>query len=182
MAREDATHFLLLNSDIKVKDADWLHHLLSIHRGGITAFGVVENPIRVDGYCLLIDAVAYRAHPLDEGHQWWWAVTKQQAMLLNAGYPVQGYAEHEKFLHHFGGRSGNAFESARGMNVTREAVDGWFAGRVPHVIDANDDGTLPVLTARRPRLHRTLGRAHLLLRTLRQRAGAAMRLGMSWLR
>jgi glycosyltransferase involved in cell wall biosynthesis len=144
LAAEDATHFLLLNSDIEVKDPRWLEQLLKVHKRGITTYGVAEDPPRVDGYCLLIDADLYRKHPLDEGHQWWWSVTKQQAAILNDGYSVQGYRQHEQYLHHFGGKSGSAFKSARGMNVTREEVRQWFNGKKPTVLD---DG--PLAPARR---------------------------------
>jgi len=137
LAAPDATHFLLLNSDIEVKDPRWLQRLLAVHKRGITSYGVASDPERVDGYCLLIDAELYRAHPLDEGHQWWWAVTKQQAVLLNEGVTVQGYRFHERYLHHFGGKSGSAFKSARGMNVTREEVMGWFNGKQPRILDAH---------------------------------------------
>ena len=138
-----ATHFLLLNSDIEIKDAQWLRHLLDVHKEGITTYGVAEDPDRVDGYSLLIDADLYRQHQLDEGHQWWWAVTKLQAAILQDGLSVQGYAEHERYLHHFGGKSGNAFENAKGMNVTREQVDQWFGGLTPLVLDRQRDGSLP---------------------------------------
>jgi glycosyltransferase involved in cell wall biosynthesis len=144
LAAEDATHFLLLNSDVEVKDPRWLEQLLKVHKRGITTYGVAEDPPRVDGYCLLIDADLYKQHPLDEGHQWWWSVTKQQAAILNAGYSVQGYREHERYLHHFGGKSGSAFKSARGMNVTRQEVQQWFNGKKPSVLD---DG--PLAPARR---------------------------------
>jgi glycosyltransferase involved in cell wall biosynthesis len=142
-ANPAATYFLLLNSDIEIKDNKWLRHLLDVHKRGITAYGVVEHPDRVDGYCLLIDADLYRQHQLDEGHQWWWGVTRLQAVILRDGLSVQGYAEHERFLHHFGGKSGDAFENAKGMNVTREQVYQWFGGLSPVFLDRQSDGSLP---------------------------------------
>lgn len=143
MASPAATHYLLLNSDIEVKHDDWLSHLLSVHKRGITSYGVAADPDRVDGYCLLIDADIYKKHKLDVGHQWWWAVTKLQALVLNDGHSVQGYSEHEAYLHHFGGKSGSGFANAKGMNVSKEEVLGWFAGLRPVVIDRNKDGSLP---------------------------------------
>jgi glycosyltransferase involved in cell wall biosynthesis len=156
-AAHDSTHFLLLNSDVEIKDPNWLSNLLALHRPGITAYGLSENPLRVDGYCLLVDAALYRANLLDENHQFYWANTKFQAALLRQGYWVQGYAEHEFFLHHFGGKSGKDFKSAKGLVVTQEELAQYFEGRTIHVLDARADGTLP----RPPRknvIHRGMAR------------------------
>lgn len=142
-ASKAASHFLLLNSDVEIRDRSWLTNLYSKHQRGATAYGIARDPLRVDGYCLLIDADLYRKIPLDEGHQWWWSVTKQQAALLRAGYSVAGFYEHERYLHHFGGKSGSAFASARGMNVTRAEVSKWFGGLKPNVLD-----TLPSVSVR----------------------------------
>jgi glycosyltransferase involved in cell wall biosynthesis len=134
-ASDRATHYCLLNSDIELRRADWLSHLLMRHKRGITAFGMQRTPLRVDGYALLIDADLYQSHPLDESHQWWWSVTKMQAKILIEGHSGQGYFEHDDFLYHFGGGSGDAFKSAKGMNVTYEEVNGWFEGHRPVVLD-----------------------------------------------
>jgi glycosyltransferase involved in cell wall biosynthesis len=172
MADPAATHYLLLNSDIEAHDPDWLRHLLDEHQRGITAYGVAPDPDRVDGYCLLIDADLYRRYKLDEGHQWWWAVTKMQALVLSAGFPVRGFAEHEQYLHHFGGKSGSGFKNAKGMNVSREEVLGWFADRRPVVLDRNADGSLPgprhvpVPEAPRSLLSRARGRLRRLLESV----------------
>lgn len=143
LASPDATHFLLLNSDVQVRSRRWLRRLLDRHRPGMTAYGVALDPLRVDGYCLLVDSELYREHPLDESHQWWWAVTKQQAALMTEGWSVQGWAAHEAHLHHFGGRSGSAFLGARGMDVTREEVESWFGGNRAVVLDRRRSGRIP---------------------------------------
>lgn len=143
LAANDSTHLLLLNSDVEMKDPNWLSNLLAVHRPGITAYGVVEGPLRVDGYCLLVDAPLYRKHLLDENHQFYWAVTKFQAALLAQGYSVQGYAEHERYLHHFGGKSGKDFKSAKGLVVTQEELAECFQGGTIQVLDAGADGSLP---------------------------------------
>jgi hypothetical protein len=147
LAANDSTHFLLLNSDVEIKDPNWLSNLLAVHKPGITAYGVVEGPLRVDGYCLLVDAALYRETLYDEAHQFYWANTKFQAALLAHGYSVQGYAEHERYLHHFGGKSGKDFKSAKGLVVTQEELAECFQGRTIQVLDAGADGALP----RRPR-------------------------------
>lgn len=136
-ASDAATHYLLLNSDVRILHRDWLSHLLGVHRRGITSYGIVRGPLSVaDGYCLLIDADLYGSHPLDsDAHQWAWAVTKQQATLMHEGHHVQGYAHHTRWLHHFGGKSGVAFLGARGMDVTFDDAARWFGSHSVHVID-----------------------------------------------
>lgn len=133
-----ATHFLLLNSDVEAKDPRWLADLLALHEApGIASYGVVAHPpLRVDGYCLLIDRASYEGRGgLDEGFQWWWGVTKLQAGMLRDGLPVRGLYEHDDRLVHFGGKSGDAFKKAAGMGVPREEVVGWFGGQEPEVLD-----------------------------------------------
>jgi O-antigen/teichoic acid export membrane protein len=146
-AADNSTHLLLLNSDVEIKAPNWLSHLLAVHKPGITAYGVVQNPLRVDGYCLLVDAALYRETLYDEAHQFFWANTKFQAALLAQGYSVQGYAEHERYLHHFGGKSGNDFKTAKGLSLSQEKLAEWFQGRTIRVLDSGADGSIP----RRPR-------------------------------
>jgi glycosyltransferase involved in cell wall biosynthesis len=142
-AAADSTYLLLINSDVEIKDPNWLSNLLDVHKPGITAYGVVEAPLRVDGYCLLVDAALYRERLLDENHQFFWAVTKFQAALLAQGHSVQGYAEHERYLHHFGGKSGKDFKSAKGLVVTQAELAECFQGKTIRVLDALSDGSLP---------------------------------------
>ena len=132
-----ATHYLLLNSDIEVIDAGWLRHLLDIHRSpGITAYGYCHNPSRVDGYCLLIDAQNYHdLGMLDEKNQWWWSVTKLQAKAICQSQVVQGYYSHDDMIVHFGGKSGDGFREAKGMNVSRFEAASWFNGDEPILLD-----------------------------------------------
>lgn len=136
VADKNADYFLLLNSDIEIKDDKWLSSLLKIHKKGVTSYGVVEEePYRVDGYCYLIDADLYRKHLLDEHNfQWFWAITKQQAQVLTDGNNVQGFKEHEKYIHHFGGKSGGDFKGAEGMNTPTEVSKKWFKGKKPEFL------------------------------------------------
>jgi len=136
VADKTCKYFLLLNSDIEIKDDNWLKNLLKVHQKGITTYGVVKDePYRVDGYCYLIDAELYHQFLLDEQNfQWFWAITKQQAQILTAGYNVQGFREHEKYLHHFGGKSGSDFIGADGMNTPAEVSKKWFNGKKPTLL------------------------------------------------
>ncbi len=137
LAPKSATHFLLLNSDVEIRNRSWLTRLLAIHKRGASAYGaVLHSPVRADGYCFLIDADLYRSYPLNERYQWWWSVTAQQATLLRNGFSVQAYAEHEEYLHHFGGKSGNPAPMAAGSEVTSEQARCWFEGHKVNIIDA----------------------------------------------
>jgi O-antigen/teichoic acid export membrane protein len=159
----DSTHFLLLNSDVEIKDPHWLANLLMTHKPGITAYGVTahgatENPLRVDGYCLLVDSALYREKGgLDEAHEFFWSVTKFQAALLAQGYSVQGYAEHERYLHHFGGKSGKDFKTAKGLFLSPGELAQCFQGRTIRVLDPRADGSIPRLP-RKNILHRGVAR------------------------
>lgn len=136
LAPGDATHFLLLNSDVEVRHPDWLSNLLRGHRKGISGYGVVEKPWpRADGWCLLIDSDLYTKYRLDESYQWWWSITKLQAQLLKDGYAVRAYRNHEKYVHHFGGKSGNGYVGARGMELKQEEAAGWFEQRRIEIAD-----------------------------------------------
>ncbi len=45
LAADDITHYLLLNSDIEIKDPHWLKNLIAIHpaEGGISSYGAVQS-------------------------------------------------------------------------------------------------------------------------------------------
>lgn len=142
LADPRSSHLLLLNSDVEIRSPHWLAGLLSSHQGGMTAYGVVRigeiprigEASVVDGYCVLIDRELYQKYLLDEAYQWWWSVTKLQAQLLNDGYVVKGYDEHEKYLHHFGGKSGKGYKHAKRMDMDREEIASWFQGKTVTII------------------------------------------------
>lgn len=125
LADKESALYLLLNSDVRINHADWLVNLVRRHKRGVTAYGMVDDPLRADGYCYLIDANLYHKYPLDENHQWWWSITKQQAQLLGDA-SVQAYRNHEKWLHHYGGRSGKGFKDAKGMDIDIDNVRSWY--------------------------------------------------------
>jgi GT2 family glycosyltransferase len=136
-APRDCDLVLLLNSDTEVNDPNWLARLIDLHRGGATALGaVIGEPVtRAEGYCLLVDRAAYlEVGGLDEAYQWWWSVTLLQAELLRRGRQVRAVPEHDELLVHHGGKSGDDWQDAAGMDVTPEQVRGWFAGGEVEVI------------------------------------------------
>lgn len=137
-AASDSEYILLLNSDVKINSSNWLETLLKIHpkEGGISAFGVVDSePIRADGYCLLIDKNLYEKYKLDETYEWWWGVTKLESMVLKEGKKIVAVRNHEEFIHHYGGKSGKGYKNAKGMDADRNEVKKWFDNNKVEIID-----------------------------------------------
>lgn len=128
-ASSDTTHYLLLNSDIKIVDPNCFNKLMEIHpkNGGISSFGaVIYEPIRADGYCMLIDKYLYDKYQLDEYFEWWWSITKIQSQILNIGLKIRAVKNHEKYIHHYGGKSGDGWKGAKGMDIKIDEVIAWF--------------------------------------------------------
>ena len=128
-ASSESDYYLLLNSDIMIKDKMWLKHLLDIHprNGGISSYGaVLTEPKRADGYCFLINRFLYDRFKLDEQYEWWWSITKLESQVLAEKYEIIAVVNHEKMLHHYGGASGQAFNGAKGMDTSFDTVNGWF--------------------------------------------------------
>lgn len=142
IASPDATHYLLINSDVEIRDKNWLKYLCQISpEGGICAYGLVEDePVRADGYCMLVDSAFYRAHQLDENYEWFWSVTKLQAEALKEGRRVVAVKEHDDLIYHFGGKSGKGFRKAKGMDEDRQKIIGWFEKKQIEIVERIDGG------------------------------------------
>lgn len=142
LCAEESTHILLLNSDVEICDKYWLKNLLDKHERGAISYGVCEGEphVRADGYCFLIDKDLYLKYKLDEQFEWWWSVTKLQAQLLKDMYVVKAIKEHDKQLLHYGGMSGKAWKSSKGMQVEGQEVKEWFSKYNVNVIDRISEG------------------------------------------
>lgn len=141
MCSEDADMILLLNSDVRINSDDWLSKLVSIHpaEGGISSYGVVETePIRADGYCMLINRDLYDKYKLDEEFAWFWGVTKLESLVLKEGKSIVSVRDHENKIHHYGGKSGKGFKHAAGMGIDIEEVKKWFTTGKVEIIDHLD--------------------------------------------
>ena len=136
----DSDYLLLLNSDIKVRNKVWLKKLVELcPSGGIASLGAVEyEPVRADGYCMLIDKNLFLRYKLDEEFAWFWSVTKLQGQTLGEGKKVIAVKNHEELLHHYGGKSGKAFMNAKGMGTDINEVKRWFENHRITVIDGID--------------------------------------------
>jgi glycosyltransferase involved in cell wall biosynthesis len=129
---------LLLNSDVEIRDPEWLRRLLELHCRGATSLGVIDDAagVRGDGYCLLVDRDLYDRYGLDEQYAWWWCVSRLQAQLLCAGHRVTAVRDHERELVHHWAKSGDDFAGAPGMATDPATVRGWFGGHSADVVAA----------------------------------------------
>ncbi|QJX64175.1 glycosyltransferase [Niallia circulans] len=136
LCNEKSEYILLLNSDVEIRDSHWLEFLLKLHKKGITSYGVVNSLVpRADGYCLLIDKKLYNHYQLDENFQWWWSVTKLQGQLLSDGFKVSAVLNHNHILYHYGGKSGDAWMNAKGMETKKGEIESWFNNNKTLVIN-----------------------------------------------
>ena len=137
LCSKESKYILLLNSDVEIRNKEWLKLMMKMHpeNGGIVTLGICPKPyLRGDGYALLIDKDLYLKYQLDENFEWWWSVTKLQAVLLKDGYTVIAIQNHNNILYHFGGMSGRAWKDAKGLNTEGEAVKEWFLNNKIKVI------------------------------------------------
>lgn len=131
LADENADCYLLLNSDISIKDSRWLEKLIKYKTEGGYAgvsYGVVRfPPVRCDGYCFLVDKTLYDQYQLDERYEWWGGLTKFQANLLRDGYDLLALGCHDCEIVHYGGKSGAGFQQAKGMDLDYAEIISWFS-------------------------------------------------------
>lgn len=142
---KNSKFILLLNSDVEIRDEEWLKLLLEKHKRGAIAYGLcIDNPwTRGDGYCFLIDKDLYLKYGLDERFEWFWSVTKLQAQLLNDGYNVTAIQNHEKLIHHYGGKSGTSWQSSDGMDTEMGIIKKWFNKKNIIILESLD-GRKPI--------------------------------------
>lgn len=129
LASPDTTHYLLLNSDIKVTDPKWLDRLIQecSPQTAVVSYAAVKNaPVRADGYCFLIRKELYDRYQLDEDFAWWWSITKLQSQLLKEGWKITAFDQHDSQLIHYGGASTKGAVQAKGMDIDIKEVIQWF--------------------------------------------------------
>ena len=130
---ESSKYYLLLNSDIKIKNPHWLEYLINAHKYGITSIGVCnlqEEHARCDGYCFLINRELYDKYKLDENYKWWYGITQLQSQILNVpGCHVRGCIDNSKLIKHYWGGSGKAYKKVNNV-LPKEEIAKWFAGTI----------------------------------------------------
>jgi GT2 family glycosyltransferase len=131
--RPEATHLLLLNSDVEFQHPRALETFCRTHLRGATGLRAInDNPVMIaDGFCFLVDRDLFEAlGGLDERFPWTRAITKLQAELLRSGYIVQAVREYQSILVHYGGKSGTDWKGVH-KKVELAEVSRWFEGLPP---------------------------------------------------
>lgn len=108
LSSERSKYLLFLNSDIEIRDPDWLNILLeNVPKGGIISFGKVDVPVvRPDGWCFMVDKKTFKhLGGLNEYYKMDWGITEFTAKVLHAGYKVKSIVNPNNFVYHFGQKS-----------------------------------------------------------------------------
>ena len=132
LASKETGLYLLLNSDVRIVDPHWYRVLKNAKVNGnyvVASYGTCDNPTRVDGYCYLIDRDFYDNEPLDENFQWFYGITKQQAIALKNSQNILGFYAHEHLLIHYGGKSGIDFKNAKGLDISQAEILKWYESK-----------------------------------------------------
>lgn len=82
---------------------------------------------------MLIDKFLYDKYKLDEYFKWWWSITKLQSQVLKEGFKIRAVKNHEKHIHHYGGKSGDGWKGATGMDISIDEVISWFENKKENV-------------------------------------------------
>lgn len=140
MADSGSNYYLLLNSDVSIRESNWLSRLIEYKESGgyvAAAYGACGGPERADGYCLLVDREIYDRHKLDEDFQWWGGVTKLQCEILKEGGNILAIDHHDEMIYHYGGKSGRTFKQAKKVDVDPSEVLDCFENSKGRVVVIN---------------------------------------------
>lgn len=125
---------LLLNSDIEIRNENWLTELVKIHRKGITATHICsEIDYRPDGWCLLVDFDLFSKYKLDENKfKVYYSVADLCRKIMDDGLCVQTIRNYKNFINHFGGASGPFIMNGNVIkpdneNKDDDMINAWFS-------------------------------------------------------
>lgn len=108
LSSDDSTHLLLLNSDVEIRNPQWLDILIAnAPEKGIISFGKTDIPLtRPDGWCFLINKEIYlELGGINEYYKMNWGITELTGKVARRGYEVKCIINPEGYVVHFGQRS-----------------------------------------------------------------------------
>lgn len=128
LVSKDSKYVLFLNSDVEIIDSKWLSKMLEIHKRGATSLGCgtsEKGRFIADGYCILIDRDIFDKILMNEKFEWWYGLAYTEKEILKRFYTIQAVRYHDELLIHYGGKSGNDWTTATGMERINW-YDKWF--------------------------------------------------------
>lgn len=131
ISSKKSEYLVLLNSDIEIKNPDWLKVMMANKPDkGILSFGKVDIPVvRPDGWCFMVDKKTFfELGKLNEFYQMNWSITELTAKVLRNGYVVKAISSPEKYVYHFGQKS-RPKKSHRFNQMSLEEVFNIFGNR-----------------------------------------------------
>jgi len=129
LADSNTKYYILLNSDIKILNENWLNNLYQEKEKGKFAgisYGFCPYPDRCDGFCFMIDKELYDKYRLPEEFEWMWSLTKMEAQMLRDGHNLCAYKFYDNYLIHRGGGSGKDYRFAKSPDVSHDEILSWF--------------------------------------------------------
>jgi GT2 family glycosyltransferase len=113
LSSDDSEYVLLLNSDVEIKDKDWLKVLVALApEKGTVSFGCARWYTFFgwwpDGWCSLCDRNTFlNVGGIDEKYKFWGAYASLLLRVIKNGYIVRGIFTPEKYVLHYWGKSLN---------------------------------------------------------------------------
>lgn len=108
LSSENSKYLLFLNSDVEIKNPNWLNILMANKpKKGVISFGKVDIPvIRPDGWCFMVEKNIFQElGGLNEYYKMNWSITEFTAKILKAGYSVKSITNPNEYVYHFGQKS-----------------------------------------------------------------------------
>lgn len=132
LASSKSEYLLLLNSDVEIKSPLWLDKLLDLYTSGNCravsfGYGMTGGGYNIaDGYCFLVDKKLFDKYKISEAYEWWYGLALLETQILRKGFSIKAVNNFEKYIIHYGGKSGDAWKQAKGMDVSTDLYDRWL--------------------------------------------------------
>jgi GT2 family glycosyltransferase len=103
LSAEDSDYVLLLNSDVEIKNKDWLNVLVGLApKNGAISFGVCLGRRVCDGWCLLICKKTFdKAGRLNEDYPFWGSDCELLYNILKKGFSILAISNPESYIIHY---------------------------------------------------------------------------------
>lgn len=74
----------------------------------------------------MIDKKLYCRYKISEKYEWWYGLALLETEILRKGFSIKAVNNFEKYIIHYGGKSGDAWKQAKGMDISTDIYDKWL--------------------------------------------------------